>query len=285
MAGSLRDLNIMNVMSAHSIVASDTSAYYINVANLEITTTPAASNSISLDPWMSSARHGVEAEDGLAITGYQQQIMAQGHSVLGHEVPGLKPFQDFTQFLDGFGLHMDWSPYLVPLTTEEALPNQGIQVGITSEPPISQVNQRPGSPFSSWLPLAPDDMSSSLIQGEKRHDVDNKAPQFKITEEQRLTYVQGFNLHQPFIHQQTWSLAGTPLEMVFGILTMGAQYCFEHRKSEQLFQIGKSILMEKLKNNASECEPKTKAFLSLQDSLDGKPIEAAKDAAEHVDNI
>lgn len=102
-----------------------------------------------------------------------------------------------------------------------------------------------------------------------RHVVD---PDFKLPSRHALTryltsYFQGFHLHMPFIHQQTWRLLDTPLEVFFAIVTMGAQYCFEHRNSERLFQVGKAILLERLKQETSKFGPKTNTFLSMHNYL------------------
>lgn len=67
-----------------------------------------------------------------------------------------------------------------------------------------------------------------------------------------------------FIHLPTWSVSGTPLELLLAISTVGAQYCFERSVSERLFFAGKAILMERITRKANDFGPKTQAFLGLR---------------------
>jgi hypothetical protein len=67
----------------------------------------------------------------------------------------------------------------------------------------------------------------------------------------------------PFIHQQTWRILDSPLELVLAIVTMGAQYCFEHRTSERLFQAGKAVLLKRLSHETEKFGSKTISFLTM----------------------
>lgn len=67
-----------------------------------------------------------------------------------------------------------------------------------------------------------------------------------------------------FIHLPTWSVSTTPLELLLAISTVGAQYCFEHKVSKNLFFAGKAILMERITQKSENFGPKTQAFLGLR---------------------
>lgn len=76
-------------------------------------------------------------------------------------------------------------------------------------------------------------------------------PTFRLPSRHSLTrYIKsffgGFHLHMPFIHVPTWRLDDHPVEVIFGIAAIGAQYCFEKRAAEQLFFAGKALVMNKL---------------------------------------
>jgi hypothetical protein len=76
-------------------------------------------------------------------------------------------------------------------------------------------------------------------------------PTFRLPSRHSLTrYIKsffgGFHLHMPFIHVPTWRLDDHPIEVIFGIAAIGAQYCFEKRAAERLFFAGKALVMNKL---------------------------------------
>lgn len=64
-------------------------------------------------------------------------------------------------------------------------------------------------------------------------------------------YIEGFssfNLHRPFLHLSTTRLSQMPLELVFAMAAMGAQYRFEAESALSLYYAAKSIIDAKLNN-------------------------------------
>lgn len=62
-------------------------------------------------------------------------------------------------------------------------------------------------------------------------------------------YIEGFssfNLHRPFLHLSTKNLSHMPLELVFSIAAMGAQYRFEAESALSLYYAAKSLIDIKL---------------------------------------
>ncbi|KAL9473355.1 hypothetical protein ACSS6W_007735 [Trichoderma asperelloides] len=62
-------------------------------------------------------------------------------------------------------------------------------------------------------------------------------------------YIEGFssfNLHRPFLHLSTKNLSQMPLELVFSIAAMGAQYRFEAESALSLYYAAKSLIDIKL---------------------------------------
>ncbi|KAK1239964.1 hypothetical protein MKX08_007406 [Trichoderma sp. CBMAI-0020] len=62
-------------------------------------------------------------------------------------------------------------------------------------------------------------------------------------------YIEGFssfNLHRPFLHLSTKYLSDMPLELVFSIAAMGAQYRFEAESALSLYYAAKSLIDIKL---------------------------------------
>lgn len=109
---------------------------------------------------------------------------------------------------------------------------------------------------------------------EPPHEAKNKSP-LKVTEEQRqrleasleefrhvipdfvlpsrhtltrylTSFFQGFHLHLPFIHLPTLWINDHAPELILAILTVGAQYRFEHNCSEKLFYTSRAILFERM---------------------------------------
>jgi hypothetical protein len=96
-------------------------------------------------------------------------------------------------------------------------------------------------------------------------------PTFRLPSRHSLTrYIKsffgGFHLHMPFIHVPTWCLDDHPVEVIFGIAAIGAQYCFEKRAAEQLFFAGKAIVTNKLAGSSATSD----AHLLLLDSAGGR---------------
>jgi hypothetical protein len=95
-------------------------------------------------------------------------------------------------------------------------------------------------------------------------------PTFRLPSRHSLTrYIKsffgGFHLHMPFIHVPTWRLDDHPVEVIFGIAAIGAQYCFEKRAAEQLFSAGKALVTNKLAGSSVTSD----AHLLLLDSAGG----------------
>ncbi|KAL6234260.1 hypothetical protein BDW75DRAFT_231293 [Aspergillus navahoensis] len=64
-------------------------------------------------------------------------------------------------------------------------------------------------------------------------------PSFYLPSRHALTryitsFFGGFHAHMPFIHEPTWDIQEHSAELVLGIASIGAQYCFERKVSEQL---------------------------------------------------
>ncbi|KAH0377641.1 amidase signature enzyme, partial [Aureobasidium melanogenum] len=136
-----------------------------------------------------------------------------------------------------------------------------------------------GCADSSWIAIQfVATISSYQGQDDGKHPraVDSEARRFDVTEEQRTkleraislslhivdptfrlpsrhsltryikSFFGGFHPHMPFIHVPTWRLEDHPVEVIFGLAAIGAQYCFEKRAAEQLFFAGKALIMHKL---------------------------------------
>ncbi|RWA03572.1 hypothetical protein EKO27_g11534 [Xylaria grammica] len=202
-----------------------------------------------------------------------------GQSIFGHKeqehIVGFDRFGEFTNFLDGVGLPLEWSPYFDEADVGHEVADQ-VREG-SATPPV-QGTTRPSTPFNSWLPSAPEKsgLPQNLPEAEPR-GVASELPTFRVSEEQRQhltqqlntfehistssfklpsrhsmtryisSYFEGFHLHLPFMHLSTWRICDYPPELVLAIATIGAQYCFEHRASEKLFHAGKGVVIEKLK--------------------------------------
>lgn len=106
----------------------------------------------------------------------------------------------------------------------------------------------------------------SAILGEFRDAV---GPDFVLPSRHALTryitsFFEGFHSHMNFIHVPSWSVSTTPLELLLAIVTVGAQYCFEHKVSKKLFFAGKAILLDRITYKVERFGPKTQAFLGLR---------------------
>ncbi|KAI7682496.1 amidase signature enzyme [Hortaea werneckii] len=177
--------------------------------------------------------------------------------------------RDFTGFLDGVGLPIEWSPFQEDLPTALTEPEGNLQQGVST---------RAGTPFGSWLPSAPTGNGLANVVYEKAtHRIAPEKRPFQVTEEQRsvlkdsiqcfshvldptfrlpsrhaltryvTSFFDGFHPHMPFIHLPTWQILDHPTDLLFGIAAVGAQYCFEKKVSEQLFYAGKALLMNSLR--------------------------------------
>lgn len=70
----------------------------------------------------------------------------------------------------------------------------------------------------------------------------------------------------PFIHVPTWRIEDHPVEVIFGIAAIGAQYCFEKRAAEQLFFAGKALIMHKLADSPDHNDSHTVSRVPEGDS-------------------
>ncbi|KIW32508.1 uncharacterized protein PV07_04045 [Cladophialophora immunda] len=64
-------------------------------------------------------------------------------------------------------------------------------------------------------------------------------------------YTMGFYDHNPVIHLPTLDLEEVSLELFLALTSIGARYCREERKSEELFQAAKAVVFERLKSAGS----------------------------------
>ncbi|KAI0118411.1 amidase signature domain-containing protein [Nemania sp. FL0031] len=212
------------------------------------------------------------------------------------QIVGFDRFGEFASFLDGVGLPIEWSPYFVdPDLGDGAIDPPSRQSRAGSATPNGH-EARPSTPFSSWLPSAPErsGLPQNVPEAEPQRASD--IPSFRVSEEQRhqliqqlslfeyalpsgfrlpsrhsltryiTSYFEGFHLHMPFIHVYTWRISDYPLELVLAIATMGAQYCFESRVSERLFYAGKAVLMERLARESHTLGNRAGSFTSIESS-------------------
>ncbi|KAH7161463.1 amidase signature domain-containing protein [Dactylonectria macrodidyma] len=225
-----------------------------------------------------------------------QALMAPQILDQGQDMSGLDQFREFAEFLDGVGLPAEWSPYFQnPERESEAGDHAPEQLEASVVHPHSGPVTRPGTPFSSWLPSAPENdriNGAGSVENPRVHEF--SPPLFKITDEQRArldaslerfrgvldpdfrfpsrhaltryitSYFEGFHTHMVFIHVHTWRVLDSPLELVLSIAALGAQYCLEHRNSERLFHAGKAVLSERLFHERDKFGPKTASLLNMQ---------------------
>ncbi|KAI1854776.1 hypothetical protein JX265_002413 [Neoarthrinium moseri] len=251
---------------------------------------------MSMNPWNHQLAngHAPDLPQQVLSQPFQQPLLPQEYFDPGQAIAGYDHFRDFANFLDGVGLPPEWSPYFsAPEPEEDLVDPQLREPGTDAATPIPRTG-RSGSPFSTWLPSAPHGSRIAEVNSDNRpRGVDTDSQPFRVTEDQHArlavyldsfrgvvndefvlpsrhaltryitSYFQGFHLHMPFIHQQTWRVLDSPLELVLAIATMGAQYSFEHRNSERLFQAGKAVLLERLLHESEKFGPKTSSFLSM----------------------
>ncbi|KAJ5653267.1 hypothetical protein N7490_000270 [Penicillium lividum] len=191
----------------------------------------------------------------------------------------LNHFQEFTHFLDSIGLPAEWLP-----AEGEAAQIQDVGLEDVQRPPQTQEQSRPAnpreesrgdSPFRSWLPSVPrgDQSLTSLSDTEPPHA--NKSSRFNVSEDQRFrlaasledfrnvipdftlpsrhtltryltSYFEGFHPHIPFIHIPTFRFNECSPELILAMMTIGAQYRFEHRTAERIFHVSKAVLYERM---------------------------------------
>lgn len=79
-------------------------------------------------------------------------------------------FREFANFLDGVGLPAEWSPYFngPPDRDEDVVDTEPRGTPEASDSPHPDPRQRPGTPFSSWLPSAPADNTIATYSPDAR---------------------------------------------------------------------------------------------------------------------
>lgn len=86
-------------------------------------------------------------------------------------------------------------------------------------------------------------------------DFRNVIPDFTLPSRHTLTryltsYFEGFHPHIPFIHVPTFRFNDCSPELALAIMTIGAQYRFEHRNAEKIFHVSKAVLYERMSREA-----------------------------------
>ncbi|RMX97444.1 hypothetical protein D0867_12776, partial [Hortaea werneckii] len=196
--------------------------------------------------------------------------------------------REFTGFLDGVGLPIEWSPFQEDLQPALTEPKENRQ---------QSVSTRAGTPFGSWLPSAPTGNGLADVVYEKTtHRIAPEKRPFQVTEEQRsmlkgtiqcfshlldpsfrlpsrhaltryvTSFFEGFHPHMPFIHLPTWQILDHPTDLMLGIAAVGAQYCFEKKVSEQLFCAGKALLMNSLRIRHERLSSSTRPSTAMAQS-------------------
>lgn len=91
-------------------------------------------------------------------------------------------------------------------------------------------------------------------------------PDFVLPSRHTLTryltsYFEGFHPHLPFIHIPTFRINEHSPELVLALMTIGAQYRFEHRNADRIYRVSKAILFDRLASHSSH-SPKSRHDLS-----------------------
>ncbi|KAJ5104562.1 hypothetical protein NUU61_001909 [Penicillium alfredii] len=194
----------------------------------------------------------------------------------------LNHFQEFTHFLDSIGLQAEWLPGEADITQTQDLGLDDVRGRRQSIQEPARSRQTPGegsrgdSPFRSWLPSVPRrDQSLGTISDSEPPQMAKRPSRFNVTEDQRFrlaasleefrnvipdfvlptrhtltryltSYFEGFHPHLPFLHIPTFRINEHTPELILGIMTIGAQYRFEHRNAERIFYVSKAILFERM---------------------------------------
>ncbi|KAI2794013.1 hypothetical protein POX_a00603 [Penicillium oxalicum] len=233
----------------------------------------------------------------------------------------LNHFQEFTHFLDSIGLPAEWLPS--DGETNQMQAESGLDdMHKTVQPSQEQSRSRRGageeargdSPFRSWLPSVPrgDQSLGTLSDSEPPQAL--KSSRFNVSEDQRFrlaaalenfrnvipdftlpsrhtltryltSYFEGFHPHIPFIHVPTFRFNECSPEMILAIMTIGAQYRFEHRNAEKLFHASKTVLYERMSRD-SRIGGYAAPLNNSQYSVDAQaPIGASINRSRHMEVI
>ncbi|THC96406.1 hypothetical protein EYZ11_004103 [Aspergillus tanneri] len=202
----------------------------------------------------------------------------------------LNHFQDFTHFLDSIGLPSEWVPALGDVPhVQSAIPTEVPEPGRNAreQHTASRRGQREGSggdsPFRSWLPsVPPGDQSLGTVSDDyEPPQISTKTSPLKVSEDQRLrlaasleefrhlipdfilpsrhtltryltSFFDGFHSHLPFIHVPTFRINERDPEFVLALMSVGAQYRFEHRNARRLFYTGKAIALHRISRESHQ---------------------------------
>ncbi|KAJ5992472.1 hypothetical protein N7451_008196 [Penicillium sp. IBT 35674x] len=206
---------------------------------------------------------------------------ADNPSALPYLPEDLNHFQEFTHFLDSIGLPAEWLPAEgeAAQIQEIGLEDVSRSTQPTQEQPRprghTREESRGDSPFRSWLPSVPrgDQSLTTISDTEPPHatkssgfnvsedqrfrlaasleDFRNVIPDFTLPSRHTLTryltsYFEGFQPHIPFIHIPTFRFNECSPELILAMMTIGAQYRFEHRTAEKIFHVSKAVLYERM---------------------------------------
>ncbi|KAJ5836885.1 Transcription factor [Penicillium robsamsonii] len=194
----------------------------------------------------------------------------------------LNHFQEFTHFLDSIGLPGEWVPSEGETSQTQEVNLEDVREADrhTQEhherPRRSGEGSRGDSPFRSWLPSVPrGDQSLGTLSDSEPPQNAKRPSHFNVTEDQRFrlaasleefrhvipdfvlpsrhtltryltSYFEGFHPHLPFMHIPTFNINERAPEVVLAIMTIGAQYRFEHRNAERIFHVSKAVLFERM---------------------------------------
>ncbi|PNP57511.1 hypothetical protein THARTR1_02509 [Trichoderma harzianum] len=167
------------------------------------------------------------------------------------------------------------------------------------QPPLkdSTIPPRPRLPNTStatqrtetYLPSAPRNpcymspQDYNLISASVQDNAALLPLQFQLPSKHTLSrYIEGFsgfNLHRPFLHLSTTGLSQMPLELVFAMAAMGAQYRFEAESALSLYYAAKSIIDARLnKVSAAVVEAARNSTIQARPALEAMPNIAANSA-------
>ncbi|KAJ5562904.1 hypothetical protein N7535_002649 [Penicillium sp. DV-2018c] len=193
----------------------------------------------------------------------------------------LNHFQEFSHFLDSIGLPGEWLPSEGETSQTQEMNLEDAREGRPTHGYHERTRRggdgsRGDSPFRSWLPSVPkDDQSLGTLSDSEPPQNAKRTSRFNVSEDQRFrlaasleefrdvipdfvlpsrhtltryltSYFEGFHPHLPFMHIPTFHINERTPEVVLAIMTIGAQYRFEHRNAERLFHVSKAVLFERM---------------------------------------
>lgn len=103
-------------------------------------------------------------------------------------------------------------------------------------------------------------------------DFRNVIPDFTLPSRHTLTryltsYFEGFHPHIPFIHIPTFRFNECSAELILAIMTIGAQYRFEHRNAEKIFHVSKAVLYERMNRESRSGYPMVSQYADQNRSV------------------